>query len=85
MVGMPVYFFHLRDGDDILLDPDGRALSGPEVIAECALAEARALIGEEARLGRIRLDQRIEVEDADGRVIHRLPFNEAIEISGGER
>lgn len=82
---MPVYFFHLRDGDDVLLDPDGRALSGPESIAECALAEARALIGDEARLGRIRLDQRIEVEDAEGRVVHRLPFAEAVEISGADR
>ena len=82
---MPVYYFHLRDGDDILLDPDGRALEGPEAVAQCALAEARALISDEARLGRIRLDQRIEVEDSEGRVVHRLPFEQAVEISGGDR
>lgn len=82
---MPLYFFHLRDGDDILLDPDGRVLEGPEAIAQRALAEARALISEEARLGRIRLDQRIDVEDAGGQVVHRLPFDEAVEITGGGR
>jgi hypothetical protein len=82
---MPVYYFHLRDGDDILLDPDGRALEGPEAIAHCALTEARALISDEARLGHIRLDQRIDVEDAEGRLMHRLPFDQAVEISGGDR
>ena len=81
---MPVYYFHLRDGEDVLLDPDGRILDGAEAIARSALAEARALISEEVRTGRIRLDQRIVVEDADGEVVHRLPFNEAIVISGGD-
>lgn len=82
---MPIFYFHLRDGDDLLLDPDGRALDGPEAIAECALAEARALISDEARLGRIRLEQRIDVEDAEGHVVHSLPFDRAVVISGGHR
>ncbi|HZW16585.1 MAG TPA: hypothetical protein VFF66_10075 [Brevundimonas sp.] len=82
---MPVYYFHLRDGADVLLDPDGRALDGMSAIAECALAEARALISEEARTSRIRLDQRIEVEDADGVVVHSLPFRQAVEITGRDR
>ena len=82
---MPLYYFHLRDGDDILLDPDGRELEGPGAIALCALIEARALLGEEVRSGRIRLDQRIDVEDVDGAVVHSLPFTEAIEISGVKR
>ena len=82
---MALYYFHLRDGEDILLDPDGRALEGPGAIALCALIEARALISEEVRSGRIHLDQRIDVEDADGVVVHSLPFSEAVEISGGKR
>ena len=82
---MPVYFFHLRDGEDTLLDPDGRVLDGSAAIARSALAEARALISDEARLGRIRLDQRIDVEDADGVVVHSLPFSEAVEITGDKR
>jgi hypothetical protein len=82
---MPVYYFHLRDGDDVLLDPDGRVLDDPGAIAESALAEARALISEEARLGRIRLDQHIDVEDADGRVVHRLPFDHAVQVTGRDR
>lgn len=81
---MALYYFHLRDGEDILLDPDGRILEGAGAIALCALVEARALISEEARSGRIRLNQRIDVEDADGVVVHSLPFSEAIEITGGK-
>ncbi|NJC40363.1 hypothetical protein GGQ87_000621 [Brevundimonas alba] len=80
---MPVYYFHLRDGHDSLLDPDGRKLEGVEAIAQSALAEARALISEEARQGRIRLDQRIDVEDGKGRVVHTQPFAKAVEITGG--
>lgn len=82
---MPVYFFHLRDGHDTLLDPDGRDLNGADAVARAALAEARALISDEARLGRIRLDQRIDVEDLDGRVVHSQPFDGAVEIVGGGR
>ena len=73
---MPVYYFHLRDGHDTLLDPDGRNLESPDAIA-------RALISDEVRLGRIHLDQRIDVEDADGQVVHSQPFDGAVEIVGG--
>jgi hypothetical protein len=82
---MPVYYFHLRDGHDTLLDPDGRDLESPDAVARAALAEARALISDEVRLGRIRLDQRIDVEDAGGRVVHSQPFDQAVEIVGGGR
>jgi hypothetical protein len=80
---MPRYFFHLRDGTDVLLDPEGRTLDGPETLPGLALAEARSLISHDAREGRIRLDQRIEVEDAAGNVVCRVEFADAVEITGG--
>jgi len=49
---MPTYFFHLRDGDDLLLDPEGRLLDGLGAIAALALDEARAPISAHARTGR---------------------------------
>lgn len=79
---MPDYFFHLRDGEDVLLDPDGRQMDTIDAITAAALLEARAIIGEEARAGAIALDKRIDVEDASGTIVHSLHFVDAVQISG---
>lgn len=77
---MPTYYFHLRDGEDVLLDPDGRELASSDKIPDIAMWEARSIISSDALSGRIELDQRIDVEDSAGVLIHRLPFCDAIEI-----
>jgi Domain of unknown function (DUF6894) len=74
------YYFHLRDGTDVLLDPDGRALPSLAAVAGVALHEARAIISAEAKGGEISLDQSIDVEDQAGQVVHTLAFTEAIQI-----
>ena len=77
---MPLYFFHLRDGVDVLLDGDGREFDDVDAVAKAALVEARAIIAQEAREGRIMLDNRIDVENDCGDIVHRLSFADAIEI-----
>jgi hypothetical protein len=77
---VPVYFFHLRDGIDILRDPDGRDLADVAAAAAHALTEARALIGADALGGRINLRPCIDVEDGAGEIVHRLSFADAIDI-----
>jgi len=77
---MPLYFFHLRDGVDVLLDGDGREFDDVDAVAKAALVEARAIIADEARKGRILLDKYIDVENAFGGIVHRLSFADAIEI-----
>lgn len=77
---MARYYFHLRDGEDVLLDPDGRELDEGAIIA-AALAEARAMIAADVLQGHIRLDQQIDVLDAAGAVIHQLPFEDAIVVT----
>ena len=79
---MARYFFHLCDGQDILLDPDGRELDGASLIAALALKEARSIISHDALTGSIRLDQSIEVRDETDEVVHRLSFRDAITING---
>jgi hypothetical protein len=78
---LSLYFFHLRDGVDILLDTEGRELDGREAISQACLYEARAIIADDARNGTIMLDQRIDVQDAAGLVVHTLPFVDAIDIT----
>ena len=76
---MAVYYFHLRDHVDSLLDPDGRELAGDKVPG-AALEEARALIAADARAGHIDLNQRIEVEDLAGTIVHRVEFVDAVQV-----
>jgi len=77
---MPKYFFHLRDGADLLLDPDGVEMP-QESVAGAALREARDCIAGDVRHGRINLDCRIDVHAEDGRLVHSLPFVDALEIA----
>ena len=78
---MALYFFHLCDGSDEILDTEGREIADDSLIPPAALKEARAIISHEALTGKIRLNQRIEVRDNDGAAVHRLQFKEAVTIS----
>lgn len=80
---VPLYYFHLRDGQDVLLDPDGRDLPSLQAVHAATLREAREIIGHDARDGRIKLSYHIAVEDADGRVIHHLEFEDAVTVVRG--
>lgn len=77
---MPRYFFHLRDGVDRLLDPDGRDLPSLEAVEAVTLDEARGVISHDALEGRIKLTYRIDVEDAEGHQVHRLEFEDAVDV-----
>jgi hypothetical protein len=79
---LALYFFHLSDGHQALIDPEGRNLDDLTEIAPQALREARAMISQDALGGRIMLDQYIEVRDAAGKLIHQLSFRDAVTISG---
>jgi len=77
---MALFFFHLRDGVDRLLDPDGRDLPDIQAVKQSSLREARGLISHEALGGQINMAQAIEVEDEAGLVVHRLDFDKAVAI-----
>jgi hypothetical protein len=78
---MATYYFHLCDGIDVLLDPEGRELESG-AIASAALSEARAIIAADARGGHIYLNQKIEVHDAGGNIVHRIGFEDAVKVTG---
>ena len=75
-----LFYFHLRDGHEIVLDPEGRDLDDQAAIAAAALRDARSIIRDDVRHGRIRLDQRIDVEDGASVVVHSLAFSDSVEI-----
>jgi hypothetical protein len=75
-----LYFFHLVDGEDRILDPEGTELTDLSAIARAALTSARSILSAEVLNGRLPLDMRIEVQDSEGSIVHRLPFADAVEI-----
>jgi hypothetical protein len=77
---MSLYFMHLRDGTDVILDPDGVEMA-PEAVAKAALAAARDCIAGDARNGSIDLRYWIDVHDESDAVIHSLHFADAVTIN----
>jgi len=76
------YFFHLSDGHEVVIDPEGRDIADPAQISDYALKEARAMISQDALGGRIVLNQYIEVRDEAGKLVHQLSFRDAVTITG---
>jgi hypothetical protein len=79
-----LYYFHLSDGSQALIDPEGREVGDPAQLAPLALREARAMISQDALGGRINLHQFIEVRDTNGKLIHQLSFRDAITITDSD-
>lgn len=77
-------FFQLRDGVDVLLDPEGIEVPNLEEAKRLALASAYDILAEDIRSGKLNLGHRIDVEDAAGNVVHTLRFRDLVEITGLE-
>ena len=82
---MTRYFLHLRDGTEVLLDPDGSEFESEEALAAAMLRNVRDLMKGDVETGLLDLSFRLDAETADGRVARSLPFAEAIEIKYPER
>ena len=76
---MPRYFLHLRDSVDEVLDPEGIEMPR-EAIAGVALAQARDCMAGDVKSGRLDLHYRIDVHDEAGKVVHSMPFADALEV-----
>jgi hypothetical protein len=75
-----LYYFHLCDGHEVVIDPEGREIDDRSRIGEFALKEARAIISQDALGGRIKLEQRIEVRNDAGKLVLQLSFRDAVTV-----
>lgn len=75
---MKRYFFHLRQGPNLIEDPDGSQI----VDLQAAIAEAeddvRTLIADKVRVGQMIEADAIEVTDADGAVLAVVRYHDVI-------
>lgn len=78
---MPVFYFHLRERNDVTIDAEGVQLPDIAAAQRHAAAEARGMLAVElCDGGAIDLRRWLEVSDEAGAVVHILPFDTAIEI-----
>ena len=77
---MALYFMHLRDGTDELLDPDGREFPDVESLKKAVLFSVRDLIAGDVRDGVVDLRYRIDAEDEGGTIVYTLAFRHAFNI-----
>ena len=81
---MPLYFFHIKEGDEVLLDEEG--LDHPDLGA--ARAEAiegiRQIVGEAVMSGSpLRLDREMQVDDDAGHTLLKFMFREVVDFNEG--
>ncbi|RAK58056.1 DUF6894 family protein [Phenylobacterium deserti] len=77
---MARYYFHLHDYVDVP-DPEGQDLPDLAAAIAHAVQQARGLAGELIKeTGRVVLSHRIDIEDADGAVLHTLRLADALSI-----
>ena len=76
---MPRDHFHLRDRSGLTEDVQGRELADLVKASERAIREARAIICDDVRQGRIDLRGMIEVTDGSGQVVLTVRFSDAVE------
>jgi hypothetical protein len=76
---MPLFFLHMYS-DERIEDFEGLFLEDAEAARHEAVRNARDILAEELRHGRLPLKGRIEVADENGQPILAVPFREAVQI-----
>jgi hypothetical protein len=78
---MPLYYFHIRDGDDVARDLEGVEFATPELAHEEAILAARELLSQRTLRGDASNAQAFEITDEHGAVIDVVPFKDVMRIS----
>jgi hypothetical protein len=72
---MPLYYCHIRNRDELEVDPDGTELPDIDAALTEALKVARELTAEIPGYDGSTV---IEIADEDGRTVLTLPFSDAL-------
>ena len=80
---MPLYFLHLRDGTEELLDEEGVEYATLDLMRKAVMETVRDLMKGDLDRGVLDLRFRVDAEDAAGMVIYTLPFRHAVSIIPG--
>lgn len=79
---MPHYHFNLHNSIGFVADEEGQDLPDLDAARTEALRNARGIMAEEVRVGRLDLAGKLEVVDGGGASLLTIAFAEAIELEG---
>ena len=77
---MPLFFLHLRNHVDEVLDPEGVEYRDFEALKRAVIVASRDVMSGDIRNGIIDLRYRIDAEDEGGKTVYTLPFSAAVQI-----
>jgi hypothetical protein len=75
---MPRYFFHFQTRDELIEDPDGAELPGPDAARSEALWTGRELWAEACRAGRDLEVQAVVIADEEGHPVISVPLGASL-------
>ena len=73
------YFFHVRDGETVISDPEGSECASLEDAVAEAKVNARELMAERLKAGEVINGQVFELTDDRGRILAQVKFKDALE------
>lgn len=79
---MDRFFLHLHECGTLVEDEEGRDLPDAAAARDAAIKEARHVMSDEVLHGRLCLSCCIVIEDAEHVEIGRVPFKDAVVLSG---
>jgi hypothetical protein len=68
------YYFHLKDGDEMIPDEDGTELQDVAAATREALRSARELLADAIKAGKPKIYDAFVIADEAGRTVEVLPF-----------
>jgi hypothetical protein len=71
-------YFHLREGSELIRDPEGANLRDAAEAKRLALLSARELLAEAIKSGKNRIPEALVIADEAGRTLHVLPLAEVL-------
>lgn len=75
---MPDFYFHIRDGDRLIEDPDGGDLPDLAAARAAAASALRAVIAVPHGAAKAAGGRRFEIADGAGRVLATVAFRDAV-------
>lgn len=75
---MPLFFFHIRNEFELVLDREGQEMPGVKAAFEEAQNAAREILAERVRSGDIIDGHEFEVHDQSGMKLFTLPFKSVL-------
>ncbi|MDB5556177.1 MAG: hypothetical protein JWL86_6161 [Rhizobium sp.] len=79
-IGMPRFYFNVRDGDTLIADREGVEMPGKSAAAEEARQAARDLLAERVKFGEPLESRQFEVVNDNGETILTLPFRSVLRL-----